>query len=140
MAKNVDLTKADILHIAKLANLSLSENEVEKYLGQLLETIKYVENLDELDTKNVQPTSHSTNVTNVYFEDGEKCTRMFSKEEALNLAGMKADALIESFDFERNKRGLIQYQTLEIEKKSKAKTSLQRAKELTREMEKLLAD
>ena len=63
-----------------------------------------------------------------------------SKEEALNLAGMKADALIESFDFERNKRGLIQYQTLEIEKKSKAKTSLQRAKEFTREMEKLLAD
>ena len=63
-----------------------------------------------------------------------------SKEEALNLAGMKADALIESFDFERNKRGLIQYRTLEIEKKSKAKTSLQRAKEFTREMEKLLAD
>lgn len=62
------------------------------------------------------------------------------KEEALNLAGMKADALIESFDFERNKRSLIQYKTLEIEKQSKAKTSLQRAKEFTREMEKLLAE
>jgi len=61
-----------------------------------------------------------------------------TKEEALNLAGMKADALIESFDFERNKRSLIQYQTKEIEKQSKAKTSLQRAKEFTRELEKLL--
>lgn len=63
-----------------------------------------------------------------------------TKEEALNLAGMKADALIESFDFERNKRSLIQYRTIEIEKQSKAKTSLQRAKEFTREMEKLLVD
>lgn len=63
-----------------------------------------------------------------------------TKEEALNLAGMKADALIESFEFERNKRSLIQYRTIEIEKQSKAKTSLQRAKEFTREMEKLLID
>ena len=63
-----------------------------------------------------------------------------SKEEALNLAGMKADALIESFEFERNKRSLIQYKTLEFEKQSKAKTSLQRAKEFTKEMDKLLLD
>lgn len=61
-----------------------------------------------------------------------------TKEEALNLAGLKADALIESFDFERNKRSLIQYKTIEIEKQSKAKTSLQRAKEFAKEMEKLM--
>lgn len=63
-----------------------------------------------------------------------------TKEEALNLAGMKADLLIESFEFERNKRSLIQYRTIEIEKQSKAKISLQRAKEFTKEMEKLLVD
>ncbi|MBS3123183.1 hypothetical protein J4437_00970 [Candidatus Woesearchaeota archaeon] len=51
---------------------------------------------------------------------------------------MKADALVESFDFERNKRSIIQYRTIEMEKHSKAITSLQRAKEFTREMEKLL--
>ncbi len=83
MAKNVDLTKSDILHIAQLANLTLTEKEVEKYLSQLLDTIKYVENLSELDTKNVDPTSHSTNVTNVYFEDGTKNDRLFSQDEAL---------------------------------------------------------
>jgi hypothetical protein len=59
-------------------------------------------------------------------------------EEALNLAGMKADTLLESLDFERNKRGLIQYRTIEVEKHSKAETSLQRAKEFALEMEKLL--
>lgn len=61
-----------------------------------------------------------------------------TKEEALSLAGMKADSLIESFEFERNKRSLIQYRTIEVEKRSKAATSLQRAKEFTLEMEKLL--
>lgn len=61
-----------------------------------------------------------------------------AREEAFNLAGIKADALIESFDFERSKRSVIQYKTLDIEKHSKAKTSLQRAKEFSREMEKLL--
>lgn len=61
-----------------------------------------------------------------------------TKEEALNLAGIKADSLIESFEFERNKRSLIQYRTIEIEKHSKAKTSLQRAKEFAKEMDKLI--
>lgn len=62
-----------------------------------------------------------------------------TREEALNLAGMKADSLIESFEFERNKRSFIQYRTIDIEKQSKAKTSLQRAKEFAKEMDKLLA-
>ncbi len=63
-----------------------------------------------------------------------------TKEEALNLAGIKADALIESFEFERNKRSLIQYRTMEIEKQSKAKTSLQRAKEFAKEIDKFITD
>src|SRR3989339_746392 len=49
-----------------------------------------------------------------------------------------SDSLIESFDFERIKRGLIQYKTLEVEKKTKAQTSLNRAKEFAIEMDKLL--
>ena len=61
-----------------------------------------------------------------------------TKEEALNLAGIKADSLIESFEFEKNKRSLIQYRTIDIKKHSKAETSLQRAKLFIREMEKLL--
>lgn len=61
-----------------------------------------------------------------------------TKEEALKIAGMKADSLIESFDFEQNKRRFIQYETSESEKHSKALTSLQRAKEFAKEMDKLL--
>ena len=61
-----------------------------------------------------------------------------TKEEALNLAGIKADELIATFEFERTKRSFIQYKTIELEKHSKAKTSLQRAKEFALEMKKLM--
>lgn len=58
------------------------------------------------------------------------------KEEAL--AGIKADNLASSPDFERRKRGTIQYQTTEEIKRTKAETSLERAKEFSLEVRKLL--
>ena len=60
------------------------------------------------------------------------------KEEALLIAKNKAEGLLEDFDFERKKRGLIQYQTKEVEKASKAETSLKRAKQFLYEMNALL--
>ncbi|MFH1650173.1 MAG: hypothetical protein ABIA93_06490 [Candidatus Woesearchaeota archaeon] len=61
-------------------------------------------------------------------------------EEAMSLAGSKADEIIESFDYERIKRSRIQYQTLEQDKQTKAATSLKRAKEFSKEMDKLLLE
>ena len=61
-----------------------------------------------------------------------------AKEEALELAGVKADELIESFDFERLKRSKFQYEMTEPIKKTKAETSLNRAKKFIFEMEKIL--
>ena len=66
-------------------------------------------------------------------EDYEKI-----KEEALEIASTKADIIIESFDRERTKRSIFQYETTEDIKKSKAQTSFQRAKEFSLEMRKLL--
>jgi len=54
------------------------------------------------------------------------------------LAGIKADELIEKFNFEREKRSFVQYEMKEAEIHSKASTSLQRAKEFMFEMKKLL--
>ena len=61
-----------------------------------------------------------------------------AKNEALDLAGVKADELILSFDFERMKRSKFQYVMTETIKSSRAETSLKRAKEFVFEMEKLL--
>ncbi len=60
------------------------------------------------------------------------------KEEALVIAKNRAEGLLEDFEFERKKRGIIQYQTKEIEKKSKAETSLKRAKQFLFEMNALV--
>ena len=60
----------------------------------------------------------------------------YEKESAEALA--LSNNLIESFDFERIKRSRFQYETTEVIKRSKAKTSLERAKEFSFEMKKLL--
>ena len=81
MAKPVTLSKEDILHLGKLANLSLSESELEMLSSQLSETLKYIQNLEELDTTSVDHTS--TMLENVMFEDGTKNDRGLTPEEAI---------------------------------------------------------
>lgn len=67
-----NLTVEEVKHIAKLANLTLSENEVEKFRGQLSEVLAYVEKLKEVETSSVEPTSQVTGLENVFREDKEK--------------------------------------------------------------------
>jgi len=62
-----------------------------------------------------------------------------TKEEALELISSKTDTLLKSLDYEREKRSKFQYRMDEKAKKGKALTSLQRAKQLTFEMKKLLS-
>ncbi len=78
------LSKKDVEHIAKLSKLKLSEQEKEKFAGQLSNIIEYVEQLDEVDTKGVEPTSQATGLTNVYREDEIKEDSMNQKEIAKN--------------------------------------------------------
>lgn len=59
-------------------------------------------------------------------------------DDALRIAEIKSDELIQSFDFERTKRNNIQYKTSSSEIKNKAITSFKRAQEFLFEMEKLL--
>lgn len=61
--------KIDVSHIAKLANLPLSPAEKEKLEKQLEETLEYVEGLNEVETKNTEPTSQVTGLENITRED-----------------------------------------------------------------------
>ena len=73
--------KLDVKHIAKLANLPIT-NEEEKKLGtQLSETLNYIEILKEVDTKNVTPTAHVTGLENITRED--KTSPSLSQKQAL---------------------------------------------------------
>ncbi|WP_010277370.1 Asp-tRNA(Asn)/Glu-tRNA(Gln) amidotransferase subunit GatC [Paenibacillus senegalensis] len=59
----------DVEHVAKLARLELSEEEKQTFTGQLNAILKYAEQLNELDTDGVEPTSHVVPVSNVLRED-----------------------------------------------------------------------
>jgi aspartyl-tRNA(Asn)/glutamyl-tRNA(Gln) amidotransferase subunit C len=53
----MSLTKKEVIHIAKLARLELSESEIERYQHQLSSILEYADRLKELDTSQILPTS-----------------------------------------------------------------------------------
>lgn len=61
--------KIDVPHIAKLANLTISETEVPKFEKQLSEVLEYIKKLDEVDVTGIEPTSQVTGLENVTRED-----------------------------------------------------------------------
>ena len=61
--------KEDIRHVADLARLALSEEELEQYTMQMNDLLQYVEKLNALDTKEVVPSSHAMELSNVFRED-----------------------------------------------------------------------
>lgn len=63
------LTKKDVQHVADLANLTLTEAEIEKFEEQLSNIVGYVSKLDEVDTTNLEPTSQTTGLKNVLRTD-----------------------------------------------------------------------
>ncbi|HPI67247.1 MAG TPA: Asp-tRNA(Asn)/Glu-tRNA(Gln) amidotransferase subunit GatC [bacterium] len=67
------LTKSDVEHIADLAKISLTNDEVEKYQAQLDRILDYMNKLKEVDTQNVPTADGGTiDLTNVWREDEEK--------------------------------------------------------------------
>jgi aspartyl-tRNA(Asn)/glutamyl-tRNA(Gln) amidotransferase subunit C len=62
----------EIQHVALLARLELSEEEIKQFTGQLDAILTYVDKLNELDTRGVEPTSHAIQVGNVVREDHVK--------------------------------------------------------------------
>jgi aspartyl-tRNA(Asn)/glutamyl-tRNA(Gln) amidotransferase subunit C len=58
-----------VRHVAHLARLTVSDEEVARFAGQLSAILEYVEQLNELDTRNVPPTAHALPVHNVLRDD-----------------------------------------------------------------------
>jgi len=75
------ITEEEVKHVTNLARLTLSAEELEVMTGQLDTILSYVDKLEELDTSNVQPTTHVLSVTNAFREDHIKDS--LSREESL---------------------------------------------------------
>jgi aspartyl-tRNA(Asn)/glutamyl-tRNA(Gln) amidotransferase subunit C len=63
------LERAEVLHIAKLARIGLTEAEVERYGEQLSNILAHFDALDAIDTEGVEPTAHTLPLRNVMADD-----------------------------------------------------------------------
>jgi aspartyl-tRNA(Asn)/glutamyl-tRNA(Gln) amidotransferase subunit C len=67
MSQSID--EATVRHVAYLARLELTDEEVERFTRQLAEILTYVHKLNELQTDDVSPTAHTLPVKSVFRND-----------------------------------------------------------------------
>ncbi|MBB6450796.1 aspartyl-tRNA(Asn)/glutamyl-tRNA(Gln) amidotransferase subunit C [Geomicrobium halophilum] len=87
------ITKEEVEHVADLARLKFSEEEKEMFTEQMGKIITYAERLNDLNTEDVEPTTHVMNVHNVLRADEERPS--VSREEALKNAPASKDGQVE---------------------------------------------
>ena len=63
------ITRDEVLHVARLARLALSDEEVERLTAELGAILDAVSKVSELDLDDVPPTSHPLDLVNVWDED-----------------------------------------------------------------------
>jgi aspartyl-tRNA(Asn)/glutamyl-tRNA(Gln) amidotransferase subunit C len=78
------LTADDVMNVANLARLSLEPNEIAELTDKLGQIISLVEQLEEVDTENVEPMVHAFDLHNVLAPD--VCGQSLSRTEALQNA------------------------------------------------------
>ncbi|MFA6551116.1 MAG: Asp-tRNA(Asn)/Glu-tRNA(Gln) amidotransferase subunit GatC [Patescibacteria group bacterium] len=88
------LKKEEVQHIADLAHLELTDEELEKYGSQLSGVLDYIDELKEVDTAEVQPTAQVTGLTNVMRADEAVQWPQDEAAEALGQAPEREERLI----------------------------------------------
>ena len=78
------IDRDQVLHVARLARLSLSDEEVERMSAELSGIIEHIEKIGELDLEGVPPTSHVVPLTNALRADEPRPS--FPREEMLDAA------------------------------------------------------
>ena len=74
----------DVKYIAELARLQFAEEELKQVAGDMNSILTYMEKLNELDTKDVEPMTHVLDVKNVFRKEGVQ--QRISHDEALKNA------------------------------------------------------
>jgi aspartyl-tRNA(Asn)/glutamyl-tRNA(Gln) amidotransferase subunit C len=63
------LTEQQVRHVALLARLECSDEEIHQFAGELNSILEYADKIQEVDTDGVEPTSHAVRLSNVFRED-----------------------------------------------------------------------
>jgi len=83
------ITSNDVRKVAQLARLEISDDQVEVFTSQLEKILGYVAQLQEVETKDVPPTTRAVEVVNVFREDEVMGTKV--REELLNQAPQREE-------------------------------------------------
>jgi aspartyl-tRNA(Asn)/glutamyl-tRNA(Gln) amidotransferase subunit C len=75
------ISRDEVLHVARLARLALSEDELDRFSGQLNDILEAVGKVSELDLEGVEATAHPLALVNVWAED--EPSPCLAAEEAL---------------------------------------------------------
>ncbi|SFM11233.1 Asp-tRNA(Asn)/Glu-tRNA(Gln) amidotransferase subunit GatC [Salibacterium qingdaonense] len=86
------ISKDQVRHVAHLARLSVTEEEVDTFTEQLDDIIEFAEQLNELDTDDVEPTTHVLDIHNVLRKDEKRPS--LDREEALKNAPDQEDGQV----------------------------------------------
>jgi aspartyl-tRNA(Asn)/glutamyl-tRNA(Gln) amidotransferase subunit C len=78
------IERDQVLHVARLARLRLTEDEVDRMAGEMSKILEHVERMNELDLDGVEPTSHVVELQNVLREDVPRDS--LARERALEQA------------------------------------------------------
>ena len=65
------ITPQEVSHVADLARLHMSQEEIDAMAKQLDDILTYVAKLNELDTGSIVPTTHAISIVNAFREDEE---------------------------------------------------------------------
>jgi aspartyl-tRNA(Asn)/glutamyl-tRNA(Gln) amidotransferase subunit C len=79
----IQLTETQVRHIAKLARLQLTDEEVKKFTTDLTSILQTIDVLQKVDTKGVEPTAQVTGMENSFREDVVK-PQVIAPEDLLN--------------------------------------------------------
>jgi len=66
------ITKADVEYVAELAQLDLDDETKERLVGELASILDHINQLNEVDTAEIEPMMHVLEVANVYREDAKR--------------------------------------------------------------------
>lgn len=84
--KKFIISEDEIRHLARLANLPLSPEQIKNFPKELTAVLDYMSKIKSLDTQDVGETSQVTNLTNVFRQDIVEKERILTQEEALSNA------------------------------------------------------
>ena len=80
----MSISKEEILHIADLSKLYVSDDKIEKYTKDLSDVVDLANQLESIDVSDVYPTNHILDIKNVFRED--EVVPSFNREDVLKNA------------------------------------------------------